>query len=73
MTESSATGFRCGIAYFSQPPAERKMQRMDAYPPTQPDAACDRYQDPVQKLRTDLSARGTKRSFTARDLPNGNF
>jgi hypothetical protein len=58
MTESSATGFRCGIAYFSQLPAERKMQRMDAYPPTHPDAVCDRYQDPVQKLRTDLSARG---------------
>jgi hypothetical protein len=73
MTESSATGFRCGLAYFSQPPAERKMQRMDAYPPTQPDAVCDRYQDREHKLRTDLSARGTKRSFTARDFPNGNF
>jgi hypothetical protein len=46
---------------------------MDAYPPTQPDAVCDRYQDREHKLRTDLSARTTTRSFTARDLPNGNF
>jgi hypothetical protein len=61
MTESSATGFRCGLAYFSQPPAERKMQRMDAYPPIHPDAVCDQHQGHVQKLRTDLSARGTKR------------
>ena len=73
MTESSATGFRCGLAYFSQPPAERKMQRMDAYPPTHPDAVCDRHEDHGHKLRTDLSARTTTRSFTARDIPDGNF
>ena len=58
MTESYASGFRCGIAYFSQPAADRKIKRMEAYPPTQPDAVCDRHQDREQKLRTDLSARG---------------
>ena len=73
MTESPATGIRCGLAYFTQPPAERKIQRMDAYLPTQPDALCDRYQDREHKLRTDLSARRTTSSFTARDLPSGNF
>jgi hypothetical protein len=51
MTKSSPTGFRCGLAYFSQTPAERKMQRMDAYPTIHPDAVCDQHQGHVQKLR----------------------
>ncbi len=35
------------------------MQRMDAYPPTQPDAVCDRHEDHEHKLRTDLSGRSS--------------
>lgn len=58
MTDSAPAGFWCGDAYFSQPPAERKMQlRMDTYPQTHEASVCDRYQDREKKLRTDLSTR----------------
>lgn len=57
LTDSAPTGFRCGDTYFSQPPAERKMQRMETYLQTREDALCERHQDRDHKLRTDLSIR----------------
>ena len=57
-SDSSTTGYRCGQTYFSQPPAERKMKRMETYPETDERDACDQYQTRGDQLRTDLSAQG---------------
>lgn len=39
-SENSSSGLRCGYTYFSQPPAERKQERMEHYPETLPDDHC---------------------------------
>ena len=56
-SDSATTGYRCGVTYFSQPPAESKMKRMETYPETNEMDNCDHYQSRVSQLRTDLSAQ----------------
>lgn len=57
-SDSAKTGYRCGLTYFSQPPAERKMKRMETYPETDEQDFCDQYQARGNHLRTDLSGLG---------------
>ena len=57
-SDSSTTGYRCGQTYFSQPPAERKMKRMETYPETDEQGCCDQYQARSAQLRTDLTVQG---------------
>ena len=56
-SDSATTGFRCGVTYFSQPPVERKMKRMETYPEVNEMDSCDQYRSRVEQLRTDLSTQ----------------
>jgi hypothetical protein len=49
MSDSSATGYRCGENYFKQPPAERKMSRMETYQQVEVNHCCDLYQQQEKK------------------------
>jgi hypothetical protein len=57
ISDSATTGFRCGVTYFSQPPAERKMKRMETYLEVNEMDSCDQYRSRVEQLRTDLSTQ----------------
>jgi hypothetical protein len=56
-SDSATTGLRCGVTYFSQPPVERKMKRMETYPEVNEMDSCDEYRSRVEQLRTDLSTQ----------------
>ena len=43
-SDSATSGYRCGVTYFSQTPAERKMKRMETYPEINETDNCDQYQ-----------------------------
>jgi hypothetical protein len=55
ISDSATTGYRCGQTYFNQPPAERKMKRMETYPQTDEQDICVLYQLGGNQLRTILS------------------
>lgn len=39
-SEDQQVPLRCGIDYFKQPPSQRHPQRLDHYPPVDPDDSC---------------------------------
>jgi hypothetical protein len=39
-SDSSSSGLRCGLSYFSLPPTQRKQERMDHYPEVLPEHVC---------------------------------
>lgn len=53
-SDSSSTGYRCGITYFAQAPLGRMMKRMETYPETDGMSTCDSYQKRAIQLRTNL-------------------
>lgn len=55
-SDSSSTGYRCGLCYFNLAPAERKMQRMETYPEIQGTDVCEHFKDRSDHLRTNLCA-----------------
>lgn len=46
VSETSATGLRCGWAYFKLSPKARKMPRLDVFEPVEATASCDNYREP---------------------------
>jgi hypothetical protein len=42
-SDTAAHGYRCGQAYFSVPPKERKAARMDTYPEVELENLCDKW------------------------------
>jgi hypothetical protein len=53
ISETASTKLRCGLAYFSTPAKDRRMQRMETYPEVSSEISCEAFLCATSTLRED--------------------